>query len=285
MKLRSSRPPDTVSGFCRPRQPTSKPMKFSIITPSYNQGKFIKDCLESVRQQNYPEVEHIVVDAGSTDETIEVLSGYPEVTWSSEPDKGMSDGINKGFLKATGDWLMWLNCDDYMLPGALAKVAAFIDDHPETDVVHGDCVFVREDKTVIRRKYDHPVDEFTLLFVGCFIPSTSTFFRRRIIDDGNLLGISYKVCMDWEYYLRLLRLGYRYGYLPEALAGFRWHGSNTSSIHAARGEQEAFKLQCEHIELRDLPKWLKNPAVPGILRRVAQVSRVAKRLVTHGRIR
>lgn len=260
-------------------------MKFSIITPSFNQGRFLPDCAESVLSQRGVKVEHIVTDAGSTDETLDVLKRFPHIKWVSEPDKGMSDGINKGFLRATGDWLMWLNCDDYLLPEALEKVARSIHENPDVDVLHGDCVFVREDKSVIRRKYDHPVDEFTLLFAGCFIPSTSTFFKRRIIDDGNLLDISYKVCMDWEYYLRLLRLGYKFRYLPDALAGFRWHGNNTSTIHAARGEQEALKLQCEHIESRGHPGWLKNAAAPAILRRFAQLSRVTKRLKTHGRIR
>ena len=183
-------------------------MKFSVITPSYNQGRFLPECVESVLSQSGVEVEHIVNDAGSTDDTLDVLEGYPHLKWTSEPDAGMSDGINKGFLKATGDWLMWLNCDDYLLPGTLAKVAEFIEKNPDVDVIHGDCVFVREDKTVIRRKYDHPVDEYTLLFAGCFIPSTSTFLKRRIIEEGNLLNISYKVCMDWEYYLRLIRGGF-----------------------------------------------------------------------------
>ena len=131
-------------------------MKFSIITPSFNQGRFIADCIESVMNQACDgiEVEHIVIDAVSTDKTIDVLNYYPHLNWTSEPDAGMSDGINKGFLKATGDWLMWLNCDDYLLPGALSKVADFIKQHPDVDVVHGDCAFIQEDKTLIRRKYD-----------------------------------------------------------------------------------------------------------------------------------
>lgn len=261
------------------------PGKISIITPSFNQGRFLADCIESVMTQTGVEVEHIVIDAGSTDETIQVLARYPHLHWTSEADAGMSDGINKGFLKATGDWMMWLNCDDYLLPGALAKVVDYIQEHPEVDVVHGDCLFVREDKTAIRRIYDHSVDEFTLLFVGCFIPSTSTFFKRRIIDNGLLLDISYKVCMDWEYYMRLIRHGYRFGYLSEALAGFRWHGTNTSLVHFDRGNAEALRLQCEHIDERKLPAFMKNAALLRSLRKLFQIRRVIKRLMTHGRIR
>ena len=260
-------------------------MKFSIITPSFNQGRFLPDCVESVLSQSGIEVEHIVTDAGSTDETLEVVARYPHLKWTSEPDAGMSDGINKGFLRATGDWLMWLNCDDYLLPGALESVARFIKANHDVDIVHGDCVFVREDKSVIRRKYDHPVDEATLLFVGCFIPSTSTFFKRRIIDEGNLLEISYKVCMDWEYYLRLIRRGFRFGYLPEALAGFRWHGTNTSLVHLKRGNDEALTLQREHVAARHMNPWLAKSWVLRILRRVFQVRRIVQRIAIHGRMR
>jgi glycosyltransferase involved in cell wall biosynthesis len=260
-------------------------MKFSIITPSFNQGRFLADCVESVLSQTGVEVEHFIIDAGSTDETLEVLRRYPHLKWTSEPDAGMSDGINKGFLKATGDWLMWLNCDDYLLSGALVKVANYIAAHPEVDVVHGDCVFVREDRTPIRRKRDHPVDEFTLLFVGCFIPSTSAFYKREIVRRGLLLDTGYKVCMDWEYYLRLWRAGCRFGYLPEALAGFRWHGSNTSLVHLARGNEEGRKLQREHVAARGLCSWLGCAWVLVILRRVFQLWRVGRRFAVHGRFR
>ena len=259
-------------------------MTFSIITPSFNQGRYLADCVESVLAQKGIDFEHIVIDANSTDETLEVLQRYPHLKWVSEPDKGMSDGINKGFLRATGDWLIWLNCDDYLTEGALAKVAGFINEHPEADIVHGDCMFVREDKSVIRRKYDHPVDIGTLLFVGCYIPSTSTFFRRSIITEGNLVDLDYKVCMDWEYYLRLLRKGYRFGYIPECLAGFRWHETNTSKIHLERGWKETRRLQREHIRESELPGWLGNEYILRALRPTFQGVRLVKRLQTHGRL-
>lgn len=258
-------------------------LKFSIITPSYNQGRFLPDCIASVRAQSGVEIEHIVIDACSTDETLDVLKANPHLDWVSEKDGGMSDGINKGFLKATGDWMMWLNCDDYLLPEVLGKVAAHIAAHPDADVIHGDCLFVNEDKSLIRRKFDHPVDKNMLLFVGCYIPSTSTFFRRRIIESGNLLDVHYRVCMDWEYYLRLMRKGFRFSYLPEAIAGFRWHGSNTSVVQARRREEEALLLQREHIRLESMPSWLGNRSVLRLLRKVYQVRRVFRRRRIHGR--
>lgn len=258
-------------------------MVFSIITPSFNQGRFLSDCIASVLSQTGVEVEHIITDAGSTDETIEVLRRFAHLKWSSEPDDGMSDGINKGFRQATGDWVMWLNCDDYLLPGALAKVAAFIREHPEADVVHGDCIYVKEDKTRIRRKYDTPVDEWDFLFVGCCIPSTSTFYRREIIISGQLLDTGYRNCMDWEYYLRLTRHGCRFGYVPAALAGFRWYEDSTTQKHWQRMIDEGLRAQRDHIDRRKLPAVLKNATVLKGLRKFFQIRRVLKRLAVHRR--
>jgi glycosyltransferase involved in cell wall biosynthesis len=258
-------------------------MKFSIITPSYNQGRFITDCVESVIAQSGIDFEHIITDAGSTDETLEVLRRYPHLKWVSEPDAGMSDGINKGFRQATGDWLMWLNCDDYLLPGALEKVVEFIKLHTDADVVHGDCNYIQEDKTLIRRKYDTPVDEWDLLFVGCCIPSTSTFYRQEIIEAGHLLDITYKNSMDLEYYLRLLRLGYRFDYMPEVLADFRWYEESTTQKHWQRMIDEGLEAKRIHIEERRLPAILKNATLLEGLRRLFQVRRVCKRVLTHRR--
>jgi glycosyltransferase involved in cell wall biosynthesis len=255
--------------------------RFSIITPSFNQGRFLPDCIESVLSQGGVEVEHIVTDAGSTDETVEVLGRYPHLVWSSEPDKGMSDGINKGFRKASGDWVMWLNCDDYLLPGALQKVADFASRRTDARVIHGDCVFVKEDKTPIRRKYDTPVDEWDLLFVGCCIPSTSTFYHRGILDRGHLLDVEYKNCMDWEYYLRLYREGLGFAYLPEPLAAFRWHDESTTQRNWQRMIDEGRRVQREHLRARGLPGFLGNPILLGLLRRAFQVRRVVKRLGIH----
>jgi len=260
-------------------------MRFSIITPSFNQGRFLPDCVESVLMQKGVEFEHIVTDAGSTDETLDVLKRYPHLKWNSEPDGGMSDGINKGFRQATGDWVMWLNCDDYLLPSALEKVAAHAAAHPSADVIHGDCVFVTEDKQEIRRKYDTPVDEWDFLFVGCCIPSTATFYHRRILEAGHELDVDYRNCMDWEYYLRLSRAGFRFSYLPEPLAGFRWHEDSTTQKHFARMIEEGLRCQRAHIAERKLPSWLGASSTLGAMRRMFQMRRVLKRLRMHHRIR
>ena len=116
-------------------------MQFSIITASFNQGRFIRECIESVLCQGV-EFEHIIVDACSTDETLDVLRQFPHLQWTSEPDTGQTDAINKGFRRARGELIMWLNADDYLMPGALAVVAAHIAANNEADIVYGDCDYV-----------------------------------------------------------------------------------------------------------------------------------------------
>ena len=111
-----------------------QPPLFSIITPSYNYAKYVRECIESVKAQEGVTFEHIVYDAGSTDGTLDILREYPHLDVTVEPDRGMSDAINKGFRKAKGKWVMWLNTDDRLLPGALKSVAAFAEQHPEADV-------------------------------------------------------------------------------------------------------------------------------------------------------
>lgn len=258
-------------------------IKFSIITPSLNQGKFIQDCIDSVKAQVGVECEHLVIDAGSTDETLAILRNQEGTKWISENDAGMSDGINKGFRMASGEWVMWLNCDDFLLPNALKIVADFIGNHPDVDVVHGDCLFVNEDRLLIRRKFDHPVTKPLLAFVGCYIPSTSTLIHSRVIKSDHLLDIQYRVCMDWEYYLRLLREGFRFGYIPEALAGFRWHTTNTSLLQISRRTTETLQLQREHLALEGYPAFMGNRWILHVMRRLFQVIRVAKRLLIHKR--
>jgi glycosyltransferase involved in cell wall biosynthesis len=224
-------------------------MQISIVTASFNQGCFIRECIESVKSQTGVAWEHIVQDAGSTDETLAVLKEYPHLKWVSEKDQGMSDGINRGFRKATGDWVMWLNTDDYLLPGALTRMLAFAAHHPEADVIYGDTDFVDAAGKLLRHKREHAFYFNMLLYYGCYIQSTATFLRRRVIEAGQLLNIDYRVCMDFEYYVRLSRLGYRFAHLPAPLAAFRWHATNTSTVQSQRRHEERLRVQREHLSL------------------------------------
>ena len=252
-------------------------MKFSIVTASFNQGRFIGDCIESVRSQAGAEWEHIIQDSCSTDETAAVIARYPHLKCVVEKDKGMSDGINRGFLRATCDWVMWLNTDDYLMPAALQKVAEFAQRNPDADIIYGDVDFVDGQKNFLRQRREHDFDANVLLFYGCYIQSTATFIRRRVIESGHLLDVNYRVCMDFEYYLRLTRAGFKFAHVPEILAAFRWHETNISATQLARRREERLRAQRQHLTLTRRARLLQNERVLGALYRLYQMKRVLLR--------
>jgi len=215
----------------------------SVVTPSYNAAEFIEDAILSVARQQGVAVEHIVVDGASTDTTLQILKRYPGVQCISERDNGQSDAINKGFLRATGDLVGWLNADDYYLPAGLEAIARAAREHSQADVIYGDCVFVDREGKILRSKVEHEFDRSVLMHFGCYIPSTSTFFRRRLVDKGVLLDCDYRVCMDFEYFARLAHAGFRFHYVPRVVAAFRWHDSNVSAMNLERRAEERRLVQ------------------------------------------
>ena len=215
----------------------------SVVTPCRNSAQFIEDALHSVERQQGVAVQHIVIDGASSDSTVEILKQHPNVRWLSEKDDGQSDAINKGFLRATEELVGWLNADDYYLPGGLEAIAHAAEQHPAADVIYGDCVFVDTDGDIVRSKVEHEFDRAVLMHFGCYIPSTSTFVRRRVIESGMLLDCDYRVCMDFEYFARLAAKGYSFHYVPRVIAAFRWHGSNVSIRQLPRRAEERRQVQ------------------------------------------
>jgi len=195
-----------------------------------------------------------VIDGASSDGTIGLLKQHAHLRWLSEPDGGQSDAINKGFLMATGDLVGWLNADDYYLPGGLAAIAQAAERHPEADVIYGDCIFVDAAGRIVRSKVEHEFDPNVLLYFGCYIPSTSTFFRRRLIERGLLLDREYRVAMDFEFFARLARLGCRFQYVPQFIAAFRWHEDNVSLRNVQRRAEERRRVQRATIG-HEQPPW------------------------------
>jgi GT2 family glycosyltransferase len=162
------------------------------------------------------------VDAVSTDGSVEFLRTRSDVTWTSEPDEGQSDALNKGFLRARGDVIAWLNADDRYLPGAFEAVARHFADHPEVDVLYGDINWVDERGETFEHRPSLPFDPFTLRYLHWLtIPSAATFFRADIVRDGHLIDPSFELAMDYEFFLRLANHGYRFQHLPTTLADFR----------------------------------------------------------------
>jgi glycosyltransferase involved in cell wall biosynthesis len=250
------------------------PFKFSIITPSFNSGRFIEDAIQSVLQQDYSDFEHIIIDGGSTDNTLEVLKQYSHLRWVSEPDRGQSDAINKGFKMATGDLVAWLNADEYYLPNALATVAQQSLTTPDADVYYGEVLYVDENRRVMRGKREHRFDFNILLYYGCYIMSAATFIRRQIVDHDQLLNVDYRVCMDHEYYVRLATQGYVFDYIPAPLAAFRWHDENVSVVQYKQRGNERMQVQ-QYYGFQ----WSANPKVQTFLYHAAAIVFKFKRLI------
>ncbi|WP_456426211.1 glycosyltransferase family 2 protein [Rhodocaloribacter sp.] len=215
------------------------PPKISIVTPSFNQGRFIEQAILSVAQQDYPSFEHIIIDNCSTDETLSILEKYPHVVWVSEPDQGQSDALNKGFKRATGDYVGWLNADDYYLPGCFRQVADFMEKHEAVDVAYGNFRAIDAAGNVLEKRRELPFDLFMLKYLHVlYIPTTATFFRRKVFDEGNFIDIAYRYSMDYEFFLRLALAGYRFGHLDAFLADFRWHEDSKSTTAAKMQDKE-----------------------------------------------
>jgi glycosyltransferase involved in cell wall biosynthesis len=203
--------------------------QFSIVTASYNYGCFIRECIASVQAQQGVTWEHIVVDGGSKDETPQILREHPQLRVVAEPDEGMSDAINKGFNLARGEWVMWLNADDRLKPGALVEVARYAARHREADVIYGSFNFVDASGRLLRRMRLLPFSRFVLLHYGCYVPSTAAFYRKTsVLDQGFRLDKRFHIVMDEEFYARLSVHGKRFLYLPVWLADFRLHDNNQS---------------------------------------------------------
>lgn len=223
--------------------------QISIVTPSYNQRTFIEPALESVRSQHYPSIEHIVVDGASTDGTVEYLrflsgkAGWEHLRWISEPDKGQSDALNKGFRMASGNIIGWLNSDDVYRSGCFAAVVAAFEDNRRIDVLYGDTTWIDENSRIMQVRREINFSRFVMLYhrVLC-VPTASTFFSKRVFDDGNLIDIQYRYSMDLEFFLRLESLGYCFRHLPILLADFRWHSASKSSASAPKQFEERDKI-------------------------------------------
>jgi glycosyltransferase involved in cell wall biosynthesis len=227
-------------------------MHFTIITPSLNYGRFLGDCLESVAAQQGVKLEHLVIDGGSTDESAEVAALFPHVTWIREPDDGMSDAINKGFDRAKGEWVMWLNADDRLKPGALAVMLPFLE-KSTADVVYGDWDFVDERGVHLRQVKSPGWSMFVHVHHHCYIASTSAFYRRAsVIDGGHRLRKDFHYVMDGEFYARLAASGMQFQHMPVTVADFRMHGANASQRHLGKTRDLDTILAAErqHIESR-----------------------------------
>lgn len=227
-------------------------MKISIVTPSWNQGRFLPRCLESIRIASGVEIEHIVLDNCSDDETPQLLAEFAgrddgvERRFIIEKDEGQTRAINDGLRLATGDIVCWLNTDEWYAKETLAIVADYFLNNPKVDVLYGNCDFVDKDGQIVKRRRSFEFHPGMLLYYGCYISSCATFLRRRVIDDNEMLNPEFRVAMDYEWYTRLMLRGYRFAHIPISLASFTWHENNISTAQRGRSLIERRMIQQEY---------------------------------------
>ncbi len=211
-----------------PEQDQSFP-PVTIVTPSFNQARFLDETIQSVLNQDYPQIEYIIIDGGSTDGSLEIIQKYAGrlAYWESVPDEGQTDAINKGFARAHGAILAWLNSDDILLPGAVSAAVGELRAHPEVGMVYGDATLVNEKGVKIG---DFPAAQTDLKRLRrgyVHIPQQASFFRASLWKKVAPLDPSFYFAMDYDLWVRLAGLAPLL-YVPKLWASFRLHGDAKS---------------------------------------------------------
>lgn len=219
----------------------------SIITPSFNQARYIERTIQSVLSQGIHDLEYFVIDGGSQDETLSILKPYnSSLTFISEKDNGQADAVNKGLKRVTGDIIGWLNSDDIYYPETLKKIKSYFADHPDIDVVYGEAYHIDQNDKIINR---YPTETWNIsrLKKTCFIAQPTVFLRRCVLQRFGYLNDTLHYCLDYEYWLRLADQGARFGYLNEILAGSRLYPETKTCSAPLKAQREALQMLKNHM--------------------------------------
>ena len=245
---------------------SKEPLLVSIVTPSFNQADFLEATIRSVLGQDYPNLEYIVVDGGSTDGSVEIVRHYSDrlAWWVSEKDKGQTDAINKGFSHAKGDILAWLNSDDTYEPGAITEAVEFLHSRPEVGMVYGDANFIDKNGHIIGR-FPAAQTNYKLLRRGyVHIQQQASFWRASLWKQVGPLDPSFYFAMDYDLWVRLARITV-FQYMPRCWANFRLHSSSKSVEADKRCWPEMLR-----VHYRDGGSWFSIIQVKYLIRKVAE---------------
>jgi hypothetical protein len=214
----------------------------SIVTPSFNQSAYLEQTLRSVLDQDYADIEYLVIDGGSTDDSVDIIKKYaPRLAyWVSEKDAGQADAINKGMARAKGEIVAWLNSDDYYLPGTVAAAVKAFDENPDAALVYADMLAVDEhSQTFNTLRYR----QLTLEDLLCFqiIGQPAVFMRRAAFEKAGGLDLSYHFMLDHHLWIRIAAQG-RILHIPQTWSAARYHPAAKNRAQAAAFGQEAFRI-------------------------------------------
>jgi glycosyltransferase involved in cell wall biosynthesis len=222
---------------------TASQPKISVATPSFNQAQFLEDTIRSVFSQSYPNFEYFIIDGGSTDDSVAIIRRHEHrlAYWTSEPDRGQADAINKGWRRATGEILAYINSDDTYCSGALRFVAeAFVRD-PEVGLVYGRCNVIDEQSTVLRERRVREASFSELLRWSPSIPQPTMFVRREVIESVGLLNADLHYTMDYELTLRI-GMKYKLKFIPHVLANMRDHPGAKTALDPLKHVEEGISV-------------------------------------------
>ena len=236
----------------------------SIVTPSYNQARFLEETIRSVLAQDYPRLEYIIVDGASTDGSLEIIQNYTDrlAWWVSEPDQGQTDAINKGFSKAKGEILAWLNSDDTYRPGAVSAAIKGFLQYPEYGLVYGGADFIDEKGDLIGRFPARQTDYRRLRQGYVHIPQQAAFFRASFWRKVGPLDPSFYFAMDYDLWVRIAAIA-PIRYMPEVWANFRLHTGGKTIADDDRCWPEMLR-----VHFRDGGSWLSIITMKYIIRKL-----------------
>jgi hypothetical protein len=219
--------------------------RISIVTPSYNQGQYIEETIRSVLLQGYPDLEYIIIDGGSTDNTMEIIRKYEPwlAYWVSEPDAGQADAINKGWRTSHGDFVSWLNSDDWLEPGALCWAVQTLAADCGVDLVYGDAYVIDAASAPVTRLAGAPFDPMGIVLRRVHpMPQPGFLMRRRLLSTVGWLDENFQFVMDYDYWTRVALAGCRALYLGRTLASFRTHPEAKTTRHQDLRIKELYRV-------------------------------------------
>lgn len=221
--------------------------KITVVTPSFNQGTFLRATLESIHDPGYPNLEHIVIDGGSTDESVEILREYDEVLafWVSEPDAGQTAALARGFELASGEILCWLNSDDLFEPYTLFDVGRFFFHNPAVSFIYGDATWIDEAGHFLKRQREHRFSRFIWMWGHNYLPQPSVFWRRELYRAVGGLDPTFDLAMDADLWARFMDVAAPV-HVPKLWSRMRFYPEQKNTRLRAESEREVERIRTRH---------------------------------------